>query len=78
MVRISQEIYKQMKDKGLLEPEVVKGENGKVLRFKEKETGKYNKVVNKKVQVVNKGKKSKQKGYYIEQPIWDEFIKTIG
>ena len=38
-----------MKDLNLLEPEVIKGEDGKVLRFKDKETGRYNKVVNKKL-----------------------------
>jgi hypothetical protein len=63
---------------GLLNPEVIKDENGIPIRVKNKETGKFEKVINKKAQTTNKGKKSKAKSHYVEEPIYNEYLRIIG
>lgn len=60
-----------MKELKLLEPEVVRYEDGTPIR--DRETRRI--IVNKKCQIVNKDKKSKAKSYFVETPIYNKYLE---
>jgi hypothetical protein len=75
---ISKLVYDEMLELGLLKPEIVMDCDGKPIIIKNKETGKYERIVNKKCQVTNKNKNSNAKSYYVETPIYLEYLRVIG
>jgi hypothetical protein len=60
-----------MKELKLLEPEVVRYEDGTPIR--NRETRRI--IVNKKCQIINKDKKSKAKSYFVQVPIYNQYLK---
>jgi hypothetical protein len=71
-------IYDEMLELGLLNPEIVTDYDGKPIKVKDKDTGRLKTLINKKCQIANRNKGSKAKTYFVEEPIYQDYLATIG